>query len=88
VPLASLAAAIRTYSPKLFWLSATYLKSEDSFVSDYTQLFTEFGHRVKFVIGGQALTEEVRQRINFSMYCENLEQFKDYVNSLQFGAHS
>lgn len=82
VPLESLAVAIRTHRPKLVWLSVSHLVSEEVFVQSYQQFHSEFAGHVTFVVGGRALTSEVRQRIKFSAFCENMQEFESFANSI------
>ena len=82
VPLASLAAAVRTYSPKLFWLSASHLESENRFVIEFNQLYNEFGSQIPFVVGGQALTAEVRSRLPDVTFCSSLYQLTQHATVL------
>lgn len=84
VPLESLAVAIRTHRPKLVWLSITHLESPDQFVAEYQSLYGEFSNQVTFVIGGQSADSELRQRINFSAFCENLQKLETFVSSIKF----
>ncbi len=82
VPLESLAVAIRTHRPQLFWLSVSYLESEERFIQDYQRFYSEFAGQLTFVVGGRALTSEVRQRIKFSAFCDNMQQLESFVKSI------
>lgn len=82
VPLESLAIAVRTHRPQLFWLSVSHFESEDRFVQDYQNFYSEFAGQLTFVVGGRALTSEVRQRIKFSAFCENMQQLESFVKSI------
>lgn len=82
VPLESLAVAVRTHRPKLVWMSVSYLKSVEEFIQDYQRFYSEFAGQLTFVVGGRALTTDVRQRIRFSAYCQNMQEFESFVNSI------
>ena len=82
VPLASLATAIQTYSPKIFWISASHLESKEKFITEFTQLYNQFSGTVSFIIGGRALTEEVRARLPKVLFCENLYQLTQHLGGL------
>jgi methanogenic corrinoid protein MtbC1 len=82
VPLESLAVAVRTQRPKLFWLSVSHVESEDQFVADYQNFYNEFAGQLTFVVGGRRLTEELRQRIKFSAYCSNMQELDSFIKSI------
>lgn len=83
IPLASFGAAIRNARPKLFWLSATHLESPEEFIQEYNRLHHEFSDQVCFVIGGQAFAPEIRNRIRYSIFCDNLQQLANFVSAQQ-----
>ncbi len=81
VPLASLAAAIQTYSPKIFWLCVSHLESKERFIAEFTHMHNQFRQSVTFIIIGNALTEDVRARLPRFIYCRNLCQLTQYFGS-------
>ena len=82
VPLASLATAIQTYSPKIFWISASHLESKERFITEFTQLHNQFGGSVSFIIGGRALNEEVLTRLPKVLYCQNQCQLMQHLGTI------
>ena len=76
-------SAIIDMRPKLFWFSCTYLADEDRFLGLYEKLHDEFSANVAFVVGGFALTEEVRNSMKFSAYCANMQQLEGFAETLR-----
>jgi methanogenic corrinoid protein MtbC1 len=83
LPTATLAAAIRAHRPKLFWLSCSHVTDESEFLAGYGDLYDEFGLDVAFVVGGYALTDQVRQRMKYSAYCDNMQHLEGFAETLR-----
>lgn len=83
LPLESLAVAIREHRPKLFWLSCSHIADEAEFLAGYGQLYDEFCSEAAFVVGGYALTEDLRQRMNFAAYCDNMQHLEGFAQTLR-----
>ncbi len=83
LPFDTLAAAIKEQRPKVFWLSCSYIDDEAEFLSGYQQLYDEFGMDVAFVVGGFALTEEIRKQMKFASFCENMQRLDSFAQSLR-----
>jgi len=82
LPFHTISAAIREYRPKMFWLSCSHIAAESEFLSGYRELHEEFGLDVAFVVGGYALTEELRQQMKFSAYCDNMQHLEGFAQTL------
>jgi methanogenic corrinoid protein MtbC1 len=82
LPFESLSAAIRENRPKLFWLSCSHIVDEAEFLRGYQELYDEFSMDVAFVVGGYALTEEVRQQMKFSAYCDTMQHLEGFAQTL------
>jgi excisionase family DNA binding protein len=78
LPAATLIAALRELRPKLFWLSASHIDDQVGFVRDFNQL-ADAAERLKIpiILGGRALSTELRQRLSFTAYCENLRELQN-----------
>lgn len=83
LPFATLAAAIRDHRPKLFWLSCSHIAVESEFLAGYRELYDEFGLDVAFVVGGYALTDQVRQRMKYSAYGDNMQHLEGFAETLR-----
>lgn len=82
LPFETLAAAIKEHQPKLFWLSCSHIPDASEFLAGYRQLHDEFGMDVAFVVGGFALTEDIRQQMQFSSYCDNMQHLAGFAQTL------
>lgn len=83
LPFATLEAAITESQPNLFWLSCSYVDDETRFLSGYRALHEKFKSEVAFVVGGYALTPELRQKMNYSAFCDNMQHLDAFVQTLQ-----
>ena len=82
LPLATLGEAIKKHRPRVFWLSCSHLHDVGSFLDEYTRLHDEFGLSVAFVVGGRALSEELRQKMKYAAFCDNMQHLQGFVQSL------
>jgi methanogenic corrinoid protein MtbC1 len=83
LPFGTMAAAIREHRPTLFWISCSYIANEIEFLTGYNQLYDEYGMDVAFVVGGYALSEEIRQQMKFAAYCDNMQHLEGFAQSLR-----
>lgn len=82
LPFKTLAAAIERHRPRIFWLSCSHLSDVEGFVEGMRELYDEFEGKLAFVVGGRALDEEVRGRVRYSTYCENMQRLASFAMSL------
>jgi len=83
LPFETVSAAIAEHRPKLFWLSCSHIADASAFLAGYSQLYEEYGADVAFVVGGYALTDEIRQQMKFSAYCDNMQHLEGFAQTLQ-----
>lgn len=83
LPFDTVSAAIKEHHPKLFWLSCSHIADESTFIAGYSQLYEEYGMDVAFVVGGYALTEEIRRQMKFSAYCDNMQHLEGFAQTLR-----
>jgi methanogenic corrinoid protein MtbC1 len=86
-PFSTLCAAVRSIRPRLFWLSVSTIDSIPDFIAGYSKLFEialECG--VPIVVGGRALTEEVRRAIQYSAHCDTLQHLISFAQTLNHTA--
>lgn len=81
VPLSSLRQAIVENKPRLFWLSVSAVEDHDQFVEQYTSLFSACDN-VAVVVGGRGLVEDLRSRIEYSAFCENLQRLETFSKAM------
>jgi excisionase family DNA binding protein len=83
VPLDSLLVAAKRYVPKIFWLSVTHIDDEEEFLRRFDAFSRELPKGVMLVVGGQALTDRLRPRMQFSAYCDSLKQLSALARNLR-----
>lgn len=82
-PVETLEAALRARRPRLFWLSVSWMASEDRFVERFERISetaAECGTAV--AVGGRALDESVRRRITYSAYCDHMGHLAAFSQAL------
>ena len=88
LPFETIAAAIRQYRPRLFWLSCSHIENETKFLAEYAELYDEFGQDVAFALGGYALTETVRKQMKYASYCDNMQHLEEFAQTLSAAIES
>lgn len=82
LPFATLAAAIKNHQPRLFWLSASHISDESKFLAEYQAFYDEFGLQVAIVVGGRALSEDLRQHMKYAAFCDNMQHLEATAQAL------
>jgi len=83
LPAATLGEAVRENRPQLLWVSVSSIESVPQFLDEYARLYetaAELGTAV--AVGGRALTEEIRQQMVYSAYCDTLRHLVTFVATL------
>jgi excisionase family DNA binding protein len=83
LPFDTLGAAILEHRPRLFWISCSHIADEAAFLAGYGALQEKHGASVAFVVGGSALTAEIRQEMKFAAYCDNMQHLEGFARTLQ-----
>lgn len=82
-PAPTLCAAIRAVKPRLFWLSVSSIPDVASFFERYQLVFdTAESVGTAVVVGGRALTEEVRHEMKYSAFCDTLAHLATFASGL------
>lgn len=81
LPLDTLVAAIEHMRPRLFWLSVSYLDDEARFLREYGDFHERVQSRVLVVVGGKALTENLRRQMQYASFCDNLQHLEGFVSA-------
>jgi len=82
-PISAMRLALDQFNPRLVWISAMYLVNPQQFLKEYTAFFREAESRgVIVAIGGQAFGEELRKKIDYTSYGDNLTQLAALARSL------
>lgn len=83
LPLFTLKAAIEQNRPKLFWLSVSYVRDEERFLEETSELFQaaqESG--AALVVGGRALNETIRKQMKYSAFCDTMQHVESFAATL------
>jgi methanogenic corrinoid protein MtbC1 len=83
IPFTSLVKAVHETKPKLFWLSVSHIREGLDFVTEFatfSQACTAAD--TALVVGGRALTEELRQRMTYSAYCDTMQHLEAFATTL------
>ncbi len=83
LPFATLRAAVIENRPRLFWLSVTSLCDQEKFLAEYQKFYDDFGSQVAIVVGGQAITAELRRNMQYAAYCDTTQHLESFVSSLK-----
>lgn len=84
LPCETLAAAIRKERPRLFWLSVSAIANAEDFLVRYQKLYqTAAGWDCPIVVGGRALTRDIRRRMPYAAYGDNLLHLRSFARSLR-----
>ncbi len=82
-PLAAFRSAIAELSPRLIWVCATHLTDPESFLRDYTALYSSAHERgIAVAVGGRALTAELRQRMPYTNFGDGMSHLSAFAHSL------
>ena len=82
IPFESLCQAIVKERPRLFWLSVSQIKDESLFVDGFNELQKVAGEQTAIVVGGRALTDDIRHRLNYTVYCDKLEHLARFAGTI------
>lgn len=83
LPFNTIEAAIRDRRPKMFWISCSHIADVVEFLNGYHLLYEEFSDDVAFVVGGNALNEDVRKKIKYSAFCDNMRHLEAFAQTLR-----
>jgi len=83
LPIDSFIQAAHDYRPQLFWLSVSAVPDADQFVQDQTRLAEALGEEVPLLIGGRALSDDLRPRLRYTAHCDSLRHMVDLAGLLR-----
>jgi len=84
IPFESLAVAVRNHQPRLLWLSVSFIEDTERFVTGYQRLFeVAQAQRTAIVVGVQALTGDIRQRIRYASFCDTVRHLEEFAQTLK-----
>jgi len=82
LPFQTLIAAINDLKPDLFWLSVSHLEDQQRFLEEFRDFYQSIGETVPVMVGGRALTDRMRQKMQYSCFCDNLQHLETFVGTL------
>lgn len=84
LPAETLAVALSSNRPRLFWLSVSHVVDPLLFTADCNQLWQVASECcVPLVVGGRALTEELRLQMRYTVFCDQMRHLAAFVQALQ-----
>jgi len=82
LPFSSLARAITDIRPKIFWLSVSYIQPSIDFIQEFAKLSKAcMDTGAALVVGGRALTENLRQRMTYCAYCDTMQHLETFAHT-------
>jgi hypothetical protein len=83
LPAATIGEAVRDSCLRLLWLSVSYIGPVPTFLEEYAHLHrAAIENGAAVVVGGRALTPEIRQQMAYSAYCDTLRHLLTFAASL------
>ena len=83
LPFNTLMKAVENDRPRMLWLSVTFIRSPEQFVANFNVLFdTATSHGCVLVVGGQALTAEIRPLLRYTTYCDNFRHLEAFSQTI------
>ncbi len=83
-PVSAFQAAVEELRPRLVWLSATHLVDAETFLAEFNPQARAWQRQgIVIVVGGQALTPDIRSRLVYTSYGDGFQQLAALVQSLE-----
>ena len=86
IPFSSLLSAARKHMPKLFWVSVSHVADEVQFLSDYTHFASRLPKGIILLVGGRALSDDLRPKMVYSAHCDGMRQLAALARTLKNGS--
>lgn len=84
LPFATFKTAIEMVRPALLWLSVSHIPDLEAFIPACRELQAAAAARgAALVVGGRALDESIRRRLQYTAYCDNLQHLVAFTESLR-----
>lgn len=84
LPAETLCAAIDEVKPALFWLSVSTISDPHLYLRQHEQVYQAATRRgTALVVGGRALTEDLRHEMRYSAYCDTLSHLASFAATLR-----
>jgi len=83
LPLETMEKAVRECQPALVWISISEVVDEARLVSQFNRLADALSDDIMLVVGGRGLTDQLRPRLRYTAYCDNLRQLVNLASALR-----
>jgi MerR family transcriptional regulator, light-induced transcriptional regulator len=75
LPWSTLRQAVADYRPRMLWLSISEVVDDAEFITEHNRLYDAVSKDVAVIVGGRALTDNIRRQLSFTAHCDQLSQF-------------
>ncbi len=82
LPLNSFVQASHDFQPKLVWLSVSDIENPSKFIAEQNRLAGQLGEDVALIIGGRALTDQIRPKLRYTAHCDSLRAMTDLAGMM------
>ncbi len=86
LPMESYLQAVRDQDPQLLWLSVSAISNLAVFVAEQNRLAAQIGEDVSLIVGGRALTDDIRPQLSYTAHCDSLRHLIDLAAMLRLNA--
>ena len=86
LPMESYLQAVQDQEPQLVWLSVSSISNPAVFVAEQNRLAAQLGDEVSLIVGGRALTDEIRPQLSYTAHCDSLRHLIDLAAMLRLNA--
>ena len=83
IPFDSLLSAARKHMPRIFWLSISHVQDNKSFLVHFEEFTRRLPKGIMLVVGGRALTDDLRPKMVYSAHCDGMEQLATLIKTLK-----
>jgi methanogenic corrinoid protein MtbC1 len=84
IPADSCVRAVRSNKPQIFWLSVSHVPDRDKFLDEFSRLSAACHDcGAALVVGGRALTPELRATMVYSAFCDTMQQLDRFAMTFQ-----
>jgi methanogenic corrinoid protein MtbC1 len=81
LPGSAFFGAVEAEKPDLVWLSLSHVADRARTVADVNGLWDSLDSNVPLIVGGRALTEEMRRDIRYTAFRDTVGQLEDFLQS-------
>lgn len=83
IPVPSLIQAVSELQPKLVWLSVSFIMNPRTFLDGFAEISQACSeNRVALVVGGRALTQQLREKMTYSTFCDTMQHLEAFAQTL------